>query len=527
MLCSFLLVGLQAPYWHKAGANLVSVYEALLFNQGLPQEFLLYPNYLGPQLLGVWYQLLHAAHLIPYSKLAEVQTVNTIPQFDVVWQELVAWGYWYSFAIGSIYVFFATVLIRRLVGSTRVALLAGLALAFSDGVALAYRIMRPELISSALVFLALLLTLNAALATSNFIRCAMLGIAGLFVALGLTEKVQALLPALTIPVISLSFGRVDPSPDRTSEFHKIAAATLIVSALLIVPPTVQLMQLGTAAMLSSHLLAYRPLGNVAGTYQWLFLLYVGSCMAIYAWLWRTPPLVAITAALAVFVGLALGFLALYWRYDVEVVVAVANPIEHLHAMSATPEAALPTTSITTLVEKYVGGLFRALGVHTFIYSPTHRPTLIIEWLSIVAAFTLWRRGEKLSAMQITLLLLSAFAVDASFTLRGGQAGGLRTYYTPYTDPFIVLAGAIALRRFSSEFTSRRAKTAIIALAVVYVAWGNFEPARATYDEYPKRKVCIVAAQFMKRIDIPYCRKFDPRCSYKRLSPAELAPNALH
>ena len=117
-----------------------------------------------------------------------MQTVNTIPQFDVVWQELVAWGYWYSFAIGSLYVFFATVLIRRLVGSTRVALLAGLALAFSDGVALAYRIMRPELISSALVFLALLLTLNAALATSNFIRCAMLGIAGLFVALGLGEK---------------------------------------------------------------------------------------------------------------------------------------------------------------------------------------------------------------------------------------------------------------------------------------------------------------------------------------------------
>ncbi len=40
MLLSFLVFGFWAPYWHKATSNLLSVYEALLYNDRLPQEFL-------------------------------------------------------------------------------------------------------------------------------------------------------------------------------------------------------------------------------------------------------------------------------------------------------------------------------------------------------------------------------------------------------------------------------------------------------------------------------------------------------
>jgi uncharacterized membrane protein len=53
MLLSFLVFGFWAPYWHKAVSNLLGVYEALLYNDRLAQEFLEYPGYLSPQLLGL------------------------------------------------------------------------------------------------------------------------------------------------------------------------------------------------------------------------------------------------------------------------------------------------------------------------------------------------------------------------------------------------------------------------------------------------------------------------------------------
>ncbi len=115
-------------------------------------------------------------------------------------------------------------------------------------------------------------------------------------------------------------------------------------------------------------------------------------------------------------GSALGLLALYARYDLNAVIAVANPIEHLHAASATPDAQLPTTSVVTLGGKFILGLGKVLAAHTFLL-PTHRPTLLIEWLAIYAAWIFGDVGEQPAAWR-RRSALGGFAIDASFTLRG-------------------------------------------------------------------------------------------------------------
>ena len=518
MVVSFIIFGLFTPYWNKPMANLTAVHEALLYNQGLPQYFMWYPAHLSPKLFGLWYQLLHFVGLLPEFKLSVLPSSFTASQFDATWQKLVGWGYVESFIIGCLFVFVSIALIRRLTGLWQVAMLAGVALAFSDGIALAYRTLRgsSEMLSSALVFVALLLTCIAASEAGNARRFLYLGLAGLLVGLALTEKVQALLPALTIPMIALTFGKDERnvSAPAVSRGEWLRAIALCAIGLAVLFPTIGLIEQGTSSMPTSHInpsvpghrpVYYRQLsGGLSGVYQWLLVLYVAGTMLLYALIYRARSIDAVTASMAVFVGLSLGFLTLQWRYDIASVVAVTNPVEHLNAASGAPGPG-STTSILGLGSKLLNGLGNALAVHTFFLRPSHRPTLLIEWLSFYAAFILWRRGEMKAALQIVGLLLAAIAIDASFTLRAGMGGGIKVYYVPYTDPFIILAGAIALTRFYSEMLSPKTQKALLAFMLVYVVWGHFEPSRATYGEQKKTKACGYVAPFIEGISIPYCQ----------------------
>jgi len=520
MVLSFVVCGLRAPYWNKALANIFYVHEALLYNDGSPQEFLWYPSYLVPQLLGLWYWVLHLVGLLPEYKLSLLPDAATEAAFDATWQKLVGWGYVQCFLIGCLYIFLSIALIRRLTGLWQVAVLAGIALAFSDGIALAYRNMRgsAELLSSALIFLALLLTLIAAREGPRPWRLVYLGLAGLLVGLGLTEKVQTLLPALTIPVIALAFGRNEaeiaaPTSSRAAWLRTLALCLL---GLALLVPTVELLELGIASMPGSHLhpvvpggspAVYSPLSaNLSGVYQWILLSYVVLSMVLYSVIWRVRPADAVSAIAAVLIGLAIGFLALYARYNLYAVIAVSNPIEQLHAVSGQGHHG-QMTSVPDLGARFASGLGKALVIHTFFFNPSHRPTLLIEWLSLFAAVILWRRGQRQPAVQIAVLVFAAIAIDATFTLRAGMGSGIKIYYAPYPDPFLVLAGAVALAEFHSELLGRRAQTALIALMIVYVVWGHFEAARAAYGPHDKAKVCKLAAPFAG-ITVPFCQDRD-------------------
>ena len=388
-----------------------------------------------------------SCRLAPEYKLSSLPATATADQFDATWQKLVALGYVESFVIGCLFVLASIALIRRLTGSWQVAVLAGVALAFSDGIALAYRTLRgsSEMLSSALVFVALLLTCIAASETGNARRFLYLGLAGLLVGLALTEKVQALLPALTIPMIALTFGKDERSvgAPTVSRGEWLRAVALCAIGLAILFPTIGLLEQGISSMPTSHItpnvpghgpVYYRPLsGGLSGIYQWLLAIYVAGAMLLYALIYRVRAIDAITALMAVFIGLALGILTLHWRYDIVSVVAVTNPVEHLSAASGSPGPGT-TTSILGLGSKLLHGLGNALAVHFFFLRPSHRPTLLIEWLSFYAAFVLWRRGEMKAALQIVGLLLAAIAIDASFTLRAGMGGGIKVYYVPTPIP---------------------------------------------------------------------------------------------
>lgn len=500
MTLSLLLIGFSMPYWKIADQDLPLAYNALLLNDGRPQEYFDHTGYLYLLLLADWYRLLHGLGVLPVHALSELPPVTDVAAFDRAWQQLIEAGRGFSLILGVAFVWVYATLMRRLVIDWRLAVVAAIALAWSGGVALHIRIMRTELLSAGLVTSALLLVLVAARA-GTIRRSVYLGLAGLCAALAIVTKVQALLPALAIPVIALAFGQpaenADP-PDTTRRWTVAVVAAAL--AVAVAYPAVGLLAQGLAGGVSR----YRPIGGgLSGVYQWLIALWVAGSMAAYALAYRVSVSDTIAAAAALACGIGLGLLSLDIVYHPLNVIAVANPVEHMFesAAVATPmlthEPQMLTGSFALALAK---GVVQSLAMHSFVFSTSARPTLLLEWFAIVGAVVLWRRGERRLPLRVALLIVAAWGLDAVFSLRS-----LQTPYFAYTDPLLILAAVLVLAHLPELQARRWAQHAAIALLVIYVVWAHLEPAKAVLRHNTPQETCAWLPAFTTKMQFPFCR----------------------
>jgi hypothetical protein len=211
MAVSVFLFGFWMPYWRIADQDMILAYQGLLFNDGRAQEYFDHTGYLIYLTLGAWYHALHWLGLLPVHALSELPPATDVAAFDRAWQHLVEAGRVLSLMFGAAFVWAYATLVRRLVADWRIALIAAIALAYSGGIAMHIRMMRTELLSSGLVTSALLLVLVAA-RVPGVRRHAMIAVAGLCASLAVATKVQAMLPALAIPLLALAFGQDMQTP---------------------------------------------------------------------------------------------------------------------------------------------------------------------------------------------------------------------------------------------------------------------------------------------------------------------------
>jgi phosphoribosylcarboxyaminoimidazole (NCAIR) mutase len=502
MAVSLLLFGFWMPYWRIADQDIALAYQGLLLNDGRAQEYFDHTGYLYDLVLAAWYWLLHGLGLLPVHALPELPPTSDVAAFDRAWQQLVEAGRVLSLILGAVFVWVYATLVRRLVGDWRIAIMAAIALAYSGGVAMHIRIMRTELLSAALVTCALLLVLVAA-REPGVRRHVLIAVAGLCASLAIVTKVQALLPALAIPAVAPAFGQVDRVPGDGREpgaARRWAAAALATAlALAVAWPAAALLRQGMAGAA-----IYRPLGGgLSGVYQWLIALWVVGAMAAYALAWRVPAAEALTAMTALAFGIGLGLLSLDIRYQPQNVIAVANPVEHMFAFAASGGSALvnePQMLTGAFAAALAQGFVRALAMHSFVFSTSARPTLLLEWFAIGGAVVLWRRGERRLPLQAALLIVVAWALDAVFTLRG-----LQTAYFAYTDPLLILAAALVLAHLPDLQTRRWARNAALGLLVVYVVWAHIEPAKAVLRHNRPQEACVWLPGHVSRVVFPFCK----------------------
>ncbi len=502
LAASFFLAGYFVIYWRNADMDLVVIYNALVMNDGGPQAYSDHPAYLTIVSLKLWFQLLHHLGLLSAWKLSSFPPASDIPAFDAAMTEAVRAGRVLAGLISMLFVAVFAGLIRLIVRDWRIALLATFAFAFSGGVAVHMRILRTEMIAACLVIFAFMILIVIAQRASTWRPLALMAAAALCV-LGMENKVQVILLIAALPVMILPFGSGSGASAGfwnngsrawlTVLFAAMVAAVLFSAALPLIRAGFD-----TAALAAASL---RPLiAGTFGLYQIALATWIGIGMTVFAVIWRARLSETLTAMCAVIAGAALGLLALNLDYNVQNVVAVVNPIEKMLVFIDLASAQdIARDGNIVGVGLLLKGIIGVLQRYTFVFFTSPRPAVFLTWLIIPGIVYAWRRGEKQVAQQAALLLLVAIGIDAL-----GIRRGLKAEYFIFTDPLIIIAGAILLDRMSDLRFRKWAYPIGATLIVLHVAVSQAEPVKLTLKREGPEGYCQWRHYYMPLMPLPHC-----------------------
>ena len=147
----------------------------------------------------------------------------------------------------------------------------------------------------------------------------------------------------------------------------------------------------------------------------------------------------------------------------------------------------------------LAGVASVFARYTFVLHSSPRPTVFLTWLIIPGIVYAWRRGERLAAIQGLALLLAAIAID---TL--GVRRGLKSEYFIFTDPLIILAGAVLLDTLSDLRFHRWTYPIAVVLFGLHIAVGQAEPIKYAFMRRGPEPVCEWNRHYMPLLPLPWC-----------------------
>jgi hypothetical protein len=237
-----------------------------------------------------------------------------------------------------------------------------------------------------------------------------------------------------------------------------------------------------------------------GIYQAMLLVLIGGCMVAYAWIWRVSTAETLASMLAVMTGASIALLALDLDYNAGNVIAVINPLERMLTFADAGAAdAANGSHVSAMLVLLLDGIASVLARYTFVLHASPRPTVFLTWLIVPGMVLAWRRGERLAAIQALLLLLAAIGIDAL-----GVRRGLKSEYFIFTDPLIILAGAVLLDRMSDLRFHKWAYPIAAALFVLQIGVGQAEPVKYATMRRGPESICQWRPYYLPLLQLPWC-----------------------
>src|SRR5260370_27327927 len=92
LAASFFLFGYALAYWRNADMDFMVVYNALLLNDGKPQQFVDHPAYITILSVQLWFKLLHGLGLLDASSLSAMPPASNPAAFDAAMTSAVRAG---------------------------------------------------------------------------------------------------------------------------------------------------------------------------------------------------------------------------------------------------------------------------------------------------------------------------------------------------------------------------------------------------------------------------------------------------
>ena len=499
---SFFLAGYFVIYWRNADMDFMIVYNALAMNDGKPQLFLDHPAYFTILSVKTWFAAMHALGLLDAWKLSSIPSALNLPAFEAAMTSAIRAGRivaWLT-AIGLVTIYAG--LIRHAVRDWRVALLTTFAFAFSGGVAVQIRILRSEMIAGCFFAFAMLVLIAVSRRATPWRPLAIAAAAALCV-LGMENKVQIVLLISALPFLMLTFGGPDsaskPFWNNSTKAWLATAASALLAALAFFA-ALPLIRAGLDPAATSAAFLRPLLFGKFFTYQFALLAWIAGCMIAFAIIRRVNQTETLTAMFAVIAGASIALLALNIQYNAGNVVAVINPIEKMLVFAGTdPRSTTASEQFFATLGPLILYVKNVLARYSFVLFTSPRPTVFLVWLILPGIVVAWRRGEKQVALQATLLLLTSIGID---TL--GVQRGLKTEYFIFTDPLIILAGALLLDQLDDLRWARWTYAIGVALLVVHVAISQAEPVKHVLKKSGPQYICDWNQDYEPELPLPWC-----------------------
>ena len=224
------------------------------------------------------------------------------------------------------------------------------------------------------------------------------------------------------------------------------------------------------------------------------------CMIAYAAIWHVSVTETLASISAIAVGAALALLALDLEYNTGNVIAVFNPLEKMLAFAdANTATAASGSSPLAVLWLLLDGVASVFARYTFVLHSSPRPTVFLTWLIVPGIVYAWSRGQRQVAIQALVLLLAAVGID---TL--GVRRGLKSEYFIFTDPLIILAGAILLDSFSEFRFHKWAAPVAAVLFGLQIVVGQAEPIKYAFMRRGPELTCQWNQYYLPLLPLPWC-----------------------
>jgi hypothetical protein len=504
---SFLLLGYALIYWRNADMDFMVIYNALALNDGKPQHFFDHTGYITILSVKAWFQLLHSLGLLDGYSLSTIPPASDPRAFDASMTSAVRAGRVLALFIAIACVLAFAALLRVIVRDWRVALLATLAFAFSGGIAVHSRILRTELVAAVPALLALLILIVIGRRGSRA-RPFGMAVAAALCVLGLENKVQVILLIGALPVLVLPFGGAASASVAFWRHAQSAWPTAIIATIAAFAALWAAWPLMTTgfdrALLDAAQFHPLLLGRF-GIYQATLIVLTGTCMVAYAKIWRVSAAETLASMSAIAAGASIALLVLNLEYATSNVIAVFNPLEKMLTFAdASTAAATSESGPSGILWLLLDGLASVLARYSFVLHTSPRPAVFLVWVIVPGIIATWLRGENQAAIQALFLLLAATAID---TL--GVRRGMKAEYFIFTDPLIILAGAILLDSLPDLRFHKWTYPIAMVLIGLHFAVGQAEPVKYAFLRRGPEPICQWSRGYLPLLPLPWCPAAGP------------------
>jgi hypothetical protein len=497
LIVSFFLFGFFNTYWRVADQDILLIFDAFRQNDGLPRQIDFHPAHLIVAMLSATYRALHGLGLLETYSLSTMPSASDVPAFTRSWTHAVQIARVICLLIVLAYATAFAFLLRALVTDWRVALLGTFAIAFSGAIAMSVRSVKPELISGAFFTIALLILLISARSPRMTTRPMLIGVGAFFATLAMDNKVQAIFLIATLPVLLLPFGERSQRggfwTERRAGWALAASAIFALLTAIAVAPLVRQGFFADAAFM-------RRVFDT-GVFQAMLIAWIASGMLAFGLLWRVPLTEGLTAAFSVVGGVSLGLLPLYVYRATSSIAKVMSPLDALYYFVAPADSQCGPGGCGFPFAMIFDSVKGLLLHHTFFLQTSPRPELFLEWLIIAGIVMAFRRREYKVAVQASFLICAVLAID---TVQAARS--LKQDYFNYTDPLIIIAGALLLAKLTDLQNHRWTYPVGATLIALHIAFSQAEPIKHAFllRAGPESKCYILnGLRGMERF--PFCR----------------------